>query len=89
MGGRATFLASLILPLACGVSYYGGGIADSQFFPGLLGRVSELQAPVTPGGHGAHLLGPFVEALLERRPFAPHPAEPGNDVATLRHVHTA
>lgn len=46
MGGRATFLASLILPLACGVSYYGGGIADSQFFPGLLGRVSELQAPV-------------------------------------------
>lgn len=57
MGGRATFLASLILPLACGVSYYGGGIADSQFFPGLLGRANELQAPVMFlwGGKDQHI----------------------------------
>lgn len=46
MGGRATFLATLILPLACGVSYYGGGIAPSQFFPPLLPRTAELQAPM-------------------------------------------
>jgi carboxymethylenebutenolidase len=46
MGGRAAFLAGLTLPLACAISYYGGGIADSQFFPGLLGRVDELSSPV-------------------------------------------
>ena len=28
MGGRAAFLANAILPLACAVSYYGGGIAE-------------------------------------------------------------
>jgi carboxymethylenebutenolidase len=46
MGGRAAFLATLVLPVACGVSFYGGGIAPSANNPGLLGRAGELQAPV-------------------------------------------
>ena len=57
MGGRAAFLAGLTVPLACAISYYGGGIANSQFFPGLLGRVSELNAPVMTlwGGLDQHI----------------------------------
>ncbi len=57
MGGRAAFLAGLTLPIACAVSYYGGGIADSQFFPGLLGRVAELSCPVMTlwGGLDGHI----------------------------------
>lgn len=57
MGGRASFLAGLTLPLSCVVSYYGGGIADSQFFPGLLSRVSQLNAPVLTfwGGLDQHI----------------------------------
>lgn len=46
MGGRAAFLADLTLPLACAVSFYGGGIAPGQSGPGLLDRVDELHAPV-------------------------------------------
>jgi len=46
MGGRCACHAAIILPLACGVSYYGGGIAPSPFFPGLIDRVKDLQAPV-------------------------------------------
>ena len=46
MGGRAAFLAALTLPLACAISYYGGGIAPSPFNPGLLDRLKEVQAPV-------------------------------------------
>jgi carboxymethylenebutenolidase len=46
MGGRCACHAAIILPLACGVSYYGGGIAPSPFFPGLTDRVKDLQAPV-------------------------------------------
>jgi carboxymethylenebutenolidase len=46
MGGRATFLAALTLPLACGVSYYGGGIAPGATNPGLVARVNELQCPM-------------------------------------------
>jgi len=45
MGGRTAFLANLILPLACSVSYYGGGIAPSPYFPALLGREGELHGP--------------------------------------------
>jgi carboxymethylenebutenolidase len=45
MGGRTAFLANLILPLDCAVSYYGGGIAPSPYFPALLGRESELHGP--------------------------------------------
>jgi len=40
MGGRAAFLANLVLQLGASVSFYGGGIARW----GLLERVSELHA---------------------------------------------
>jgi carboxymethylenebutenolidase len=46
MGGRAAFLAGLTLPIACGVSYYGGGIAPGASGGGLVGRASELRAPM-------------------------------------------
>jgi carboxymethylenebutenolidase len=46
MGGRCACHAAIILPLACGISYYGGGIAPSPFFPGLIDRLKDLQAPV-------------------------------------------
>ncbi|MBI4501487.1 MAG: dienelactone hydrolase family protein [Gemmatimonadetes bacterium] len=41
LGGRAAFLANVVLPLAAAVSYYGGGVAAA----GLLERVRELHAP--------------------------------------------
>jgi carboxymethylenebutenolidase len=46
MGGRAATLAAMTVPLACGVSNYGGGIAPSPFNPGLLDRLKEVQAPL-------------------------------------------
>src|SRR5262245_20291434 len=46
MGGRVSCLAAITVPVACSVSYYGGGIAPSQFNPGLLGRLKDLQAPI-------------------------------------------
>jgi carboxymethylenebutenolidase len=46
MGGRCACLASIILPLDCGISYYGGGIAPSAYFPDLMDRVKNLQAPM-------------------------------------------
>jgi carboxymethylenebutenolidase len=45
MGGRTSFMANLILPLSCAISYYGGGIAPSPYFPALLGREAELHGP--------------------------------------------
>jgi carboxymethylenebutenolidase len=57
MGGRCATLASIILPLACGISYYGGGIAPSQFFPALLDRLKDLQSPMLFfwGGQDHHI----------------------------------
>jgi carboxymethylenebutenolidase len=57
MGGRVSFLAALTLPLACAVSYYGGGIAPNPMGPGLLNRASELRAPVLFfwGGRDQHI----------------------------------
>jgi carboxymethylenebutenolidase len=57
MGGRAAFLAALTLPLACAISYYGGGIAPNANNPGLLGRAGELQAPMLFlwGGRDKHI----------------------------------
>ena len=40
MGGRASFLANATLPLACAVSFYGGGIAEH-----LLDRTDDLSGP--------------------------------------------
>ncbi|MGB6430821.1 MAG: dienelactone hydrolase family protein [Candidatus Acidiferrales bacterium] len=61
MGGFVAFLAALTLPVACAISFYGGGIAPSPQRPGLLDRVSELRAPVLLnwGGRDKHL-GPDV-----------------------------
>jgi carboxymethylenebutenolidase len=46
MGGRVAFLSALTLPVACAISFYGGGIAPSPYFPGLLDRAKDLRAPV-------------------------------------------
>jgi len=46
MGGRAAFLAGLTLPLACAVSYYGGGIAPNPTNPGLLRKAAEMRCPI-------------------------------------------
>ena len=50
MGGRASFLADILLPLKASVSYYGGGIAPSGFFPALLDKASDLHAPLIAAG---------------------------------------
>jgi carboxymethylenebutenolidase len=46
MGGRAAFMAAMSLPIACGVSYYGGSIAPNNLSSGLLDRVNDIQAPL-------------------------------------------
>src|SRR5580704_18507560 len=45
MGGRASILAALTVPLNCAVSYYGGGIAPGGLFPSLAERLKDLEAP--------------------------------------------
>ena len=44
--GERRFWRGCRLPLACAVSYYGGGIAPNATNPGLLGRAAELRCPV-------------------------------------------
>jgi carboxymethylenebutenolidase len=46
MGGRVACQAAITVPIACGISYYGGGIAESPYFPSLLNRLKDLQAPM-------------------------------------------
>jgi carboxymethylenebutenolidase len=67
MGGRAAFLSALTLPLACGISYYGGGIAPNANNPGLLERVRKLQAPMLMfwGGRDKHVTPEQVRAVTE------------------------
>ncbi|HEV2389060.1 MAG TPA: dienelactone hydrolase family protein [Candidatus Acidoferrales bacterium] len=57
MGGRVSFLADSVLPVAAAISYYGGGIAPSQMGPGLLGRAARLHAPILMfwGGLDKHI----------------------------------
>ncbi len=59
MGGRASFLADTLLPLQASVSYYGGGIAAGAqpMLPDLLGRASDLHAPILLfwGGKDTHI----------------------------------
>jgi carboxymethylenebutenolidase len=46
MGGRTATLASIVCPLACAISYYGGGIAPSPFNPGIIDRLKDVKSPV-------------------------------------------
>jgi carboxymethylenebutenolidase len=46
MGGRTACLAAITVPLACSVSYYGGGIGPSPMFPNLIDRLKDLSAPM-------------------------------------------
>jgi carboxymethylenebutenolidase len=67
MGGRCATLASIALPLACGISYYGGGIAGSPFFPSLLDRVKDAQAPMLFfwGGQDHHIPVEQIQAVKQ------------------------
>ena len=62
MGGRASFLANVILPIAAAVSFYGGGIAQT-----LLSRTSELHAPqlLIWGGKDTHIVPEHTRAIAE------------------------
>ena len=71
MGGRVSFLANSILPLAAAVSFYGGGIAT-----GLVDRAPRQNAPILLvwGGLDKHILeeqrGAVREALTgASKPF--------------------
>jgi carboxymethylenebutenolidase len=66
MGGRVSTLAAITVPLTCAVSYYGGGIAPSQFNPGLLGRLKDLQAPMMFfwGGQDQHIPPESVASVI-------------------------
>jgi carboxymethylenebutenolidase len=65
MGGRCACHAAILLPIACGISYYGGGIANSPFFPGLTDRLKDLQAPMLFfwGGLDQHIGPDQVQAV--------------------------
>lgn len=67
MGGRASFLAAITLPLAGAVSYYGGGMAPNQNNPGLLGRASGVQCPLLLfwGGRDKHIPPEQVKAVTD------------------------
>ena len=68
MGGRTSFLASLVLPIKCGVSYYGGGIAPNQMNKGLLERTAEVKCPLLLfwGGLDKHILPEHYQAVEAR-----------------------
>ena len=67
MGGRVTTLAATIIPVACGISYYGGGIAPNPMSPGMLGRIKDLRAPMLFfwGGLDQHITGDQVQAVVQ------------------------
>jgi carboxymethylenebutenolidase len=65
MGGRTACLAAMIVPLACSISYYGGGIAPGGMFPSLIDRIKEIGAPMLFfwGGLDAHIGPDAVTAV--------------------------
>jgi carboxymethylenebutenolidase len=65
MGGRTSIQAALTVPLQGAISYYGGGIVPSGFFPDLLGRLKDLKAPTLYfwGGLDAHIGPDAVQAV--------------------------
>jgi carboxymethylenebutenolidase len=67
MGGRASFLAGLTLPLACAISFYGGGIAPGPNGPGLLERVAEMKCPMLLfwGGQDKHIQPEQILAVTD------------------------
>jgi len=69
MGGRVAFQAALTLPIRCGVSFYGGGIAPTPAanMPGLLDRVGELRAPMLFfwGGKDKHVTLEHSRAVVD------------------------
>ena len=77
MGGRASFLADILLPLKASVSYYGGGIAPSGFFPALLDQASDLHAPILLfwGGKDDHIGTDAVRAVEDALIAAGKPYE--------------
>ncbi|SRR5712692_503699 len=66
LGGRVAFQAVLTLPVACAVSFYGGGIAPNPMNPGVLNRVSQLCAPMLFfwGGKDQHIDVTQVNAVV-------------------------
>jgi len=66
MGGRVSTLAAITVPVACSVSYYGGGIAPSQHNAGLLGRLKDLKAPMLFfwGGLDQHIPQESVQTVV-------------------------
>jgi carboxymethylenebutenolidase len=67
MGGMVAFLAALTLPVACAISFYGGGIAPSAQRPGLLDRAADLRAPMLLiwGGRDKHLTPDVVRSVTD------------------------
>jgi len=67
MGGRAAILTALTVPVACAVSFYGGGIAPNANNPGLLRRIAELRAPALLfwGGRDKHIGPDQIQAVTK------------------------
>lgn len=67
MGGRAAILTALTVPVACAISFYGGGIAPNPNNPGLLNRIGELRAPVLLfwGGRDKHIGPDQIQAVTK------------------------
>jgi carboxymethylenebutenolidase len=65
VGGRTACLAALTVPLACAVSYYGGGIAPNPNNAGLLPQLKDLSAPMLFfwGGLDSHITPEQVQAV--------------------------
>ncbi len=65
MGGRTACLAAMIVPLACSISYYGGGIGPSPMFPSLIDRIKDIGAPMLFfwGGLDQHIGPDAVKAV--------------------------
>ena len=66
MGGRTACLAALTVPLACSISYYGGGIAPNPRGAGLLDRLKDLRAPMLFfwGGRDSHIGPEQTQAVI-------------------------
>jgi carboxymethylenebutenolidase len=65
MGGRTACQAAMTVPLACSISYYGGGIAPSPMFPSLIDRIPDVGAPMLFfwGGMDSHIGPDAVKAV--------------------------